>query len=158
MSDFRFNETGKYFDDVEVGEVFDSPHGITLTESEIIHFAMLYDPQRFHLDATAAAENDVFKGLAASGFHTMAISFRLFIMTGLIQGTAIGGRGIDELRWLLPVRPGDTLRLRTTVVEKTPSGRPDRGTVKMRWDTYNQRNELVQTCLGLAIVARKPQV
>jgi acyl dehydratase len=149
--------TGKFFDDFAIGDTFDSPHGITLSEAEIIHFAMLYDPQRFHLDATAAAENDVFKGLVASGFHTMAISFRLFIMTGVIQGTALGGRGIDALRWLVPVRPGDTLRLRTTVVEKAPSGRGDRGTLTLRWDTYNQRNELVQTCLGLAIVARKPQ-
>jgi acyl dehydratase len=149
---------GRHYDEFGLGEVFDSPFGITVSESEIIRFGMMYDPQPFHLDANAAAKNDVFGGLVASGFHTLAISFRLFIMTGVLEGTAIGGRGIDELRWLLPVRPGDTLTVRATVVEKVASSRGDRGTVKMRVDTFNQRGETVQTGVLLAIVAAKPPV
>ena len=105
--------TGHAFEDFEVGQSFDT-EGITLTEGMIIDFAFRYDPQPFHLD-TQAASRSPYGGLIASGFQTLALTFRLFRDTGVITGTSHGEVSADEVRWLRPVRPGDTLSVTVTV-------------------------------------------
>ena len=129
--------SGKYFDDLSVGDNFETG-GITLTESAIVDFALTHDPQPFHVNKVAAAES-IFGGIIASGFQTIALTFRLFRDTGVLTGTNLGGHGMDEVRWLAPVFPGDTLRARVTVEALTPSrSKPDRGVVRFGYRTYNQ--------------------
>ena len=135
-------EKDRFLDDFKVGEVF-LTEGITITESEIIRFAMQYDPQSFHLDLTAALKSP-YKGLIASGFHALSICFRMFIQKGVFAACSIGSPGIDEVRWLAPVRPGDTLRTETEVLEIKPSSsKPDRGILRMQYAGINQRGEKV---------------
>lgn len=136
----------RYFDDFAIGERFVTP-GITVTESEIIDFALRYDPQPFHLDAQAAAQS-LYGGLIGSGFQTLALSFRLFIQSGLLSACSMGSPGIDELRWLAPVRPGDTLHTEVEVVASKPSrSKPDRGMLQLRYVVINQHGESVLTYL-----------
>lgn len=143
-----------WFEDFVVGRRFETA-GTTLTAPQIIDFALLYDPQPFHIDQEAAARS-VYGGLIASGFHTLSLSFRLFIQTGTIAACSLGGRGVDKLRWLAPVRPGDTLRATVTVLEQTESrSKPDRGTCRLGYQTVNQRGETVLTCEALHIMARR---
>jgi len=135
-------EKDRFLDDFKVGEIF-LTEGITITESEIIRFAMQYDPQSFHLDVTAALKSP-YKGLIASGFHALSICFRMFIQKEVFAACSIGSPGIDEVRWLAPVRPGDTLRTETEVLEIKPSSsKPDRGILRMRYAGINQRGEKV---------------
>ena len=144
-----------YFDDFKVGEQFKSG-GITVTESQIIDFAMRYDPQVFHLNAEAA-KNTLYKGLIASGFHTMALTFRLFLETGVLSSCSLGSPGIDEVRWLLPVRPGDTLHVIGEVVEIRPSkSHLDRGMIRFRYTNLNQHREKVLTMIGNQLLLRRP--
>ncbi|MBI1206942.1 MAG: acyl dehydratase [Azospirillum sp.] len=145
---------GPYFDDFSLGDVIET-EGATITESQIIDFAFKFDPQPFHIDIEAASRSP-FGGLIASGFHTLSLSFRLFRDTGAITGTSMGGGGGDDLRWLRPVRPGDTLRVRVEVLERIPSRRPDRGTVRLGYTTLNQHGEAVMTVIFNHIVARRP--
>ncbi len=143
-----------YFDDFKPGVRFESP-GLTVTESEIINFALRYDPQAFHLDVGAAKESP-YGGLIASGFHTLGLSFRLFLETGAFKACSLGAIGIDEVRWLLPVKPGDTLRVVSEVVEaKASSSKPDRGIARIKHTTLNQRGEAVQTMVGVHILRRR---
>lgn len=144
-----------YFEDFEVGRRFRSP-GITVTEGQIIDFAMRYDPQVFHIDAEAA-KTTPYGGLIASGIHTIALTFRAFLMTGTLEGSSLGSPGFDELRWLRPVRPGDTLYVVGEVLEKkASSSRQDRGIVRIRYTSYNQRDEEVMTMVGNQIIRRRP--
>ena len=144
----------RYFDDFEVGDRFTS-RGATFTEAAIVDFAMRYDPQPFHIDAEAAARG-IYGGLIASGFHTLAQSFRVFYDEGIIAKASMGSPGFDELRWLAPVRPGDTLHMDAEVLEKRPSSsKPDRGIVKMRYAAVNQRGEAVMTFVGIHLLARR---
>ncbi len=133
---------GRFLDDFKVGERFQTK-GVTITEGEIIHFAMQYDPQPFHLDVTAGLKSP-YKGLIASGFHTVAICFRMFIQSGILAASSIGSPGIDELRWLAPVRPGDTLRTEAEVLMVKPSSsKPDRGILRMKYIGINQNGTKV---------------
>jgi len=132
----------RFLDDFRAGERFRTG-GLTITEGEIIEFAMKYDPQSFHMDVTAAA-NSPYKGLIASGFHTMSAVFRMVIQKGVIAACSIGSPGIDEVRWLAPVRPGDTLHTEAEVLEVRPSSsKPDRGILRLRYAGVNQRGETV---------------
>ncbi len=132
----------RYLNNLQVGQRFVSA-GITLTESEIIDFAWRYDPQRFHLDVNAAADSP-YGGLIASGFQSMVLCFRLFIQSGVLAASSLGSPGIDELRWLAPVRPGDTLHTVVEVLEVRPSSsKPDRGIARMKYQGVNQRDEAV---------------
>ncbi len=144
---------GRYFEDFRAGDVIDT-EGVTVTDSQIMDFAQRFDPQPFHMDAVAAAEGP-FGGLIASGFHTLSLTFRLFRDTGAITGTSLGGSGGDELRWLRPVRPGDTLRVRVEVLEAIPHRRGDRGTVRLAYTTLNQHGEAVMTITLNHIVATR---
>ena len=129
MSDYTF-------EDFEPGQVYELGSR-TVTEDELVDFARKWDPQPFHVDPEAAKES-VFGGLIASGWQTGAIWMRLYVDT-MLGAAARGSPGIEELRWLAPVRPGDTLAARLTVLETTPSAtRPDRGTVRIRGEMLNQ--------------------
>lgn len=142
-----------FLDDLTAGQRFTTP-GITLTESEIIDFAWRYDPQPFHLDVVAAAASP-YGGLIASGFQTLALAFRLFIGSGVFRESSSGSPGIDELRWLAPVRPGDTLHCELEVLEVRPSSsKPDRGIARLKYAATNQRGEAVLTFVVLHLLRR----
>ncbi len=146
---------GRYFEDFAPGDRFESP-GKTLTEAEIIDFAFRYDPQPFHLDAEAA-KRSLYGGLIASGFHTMAVGFRMLWQTGVFSACNLGSPGFDELRWHVPVRPGDTLRTTAEVVEVRPStSKPDRGICRVKYTILNQNDEAVMTMLAVQLLARRP--
>ena len=145
-----------YFDDFKAGDELASP-GATVTESQILDFALTFDPQPFHLDANAAAASP-FGGLIASGFHTLALSFRLFWQTGALNDGSIGSPGIDEVRWLKPVRPGDTVRVVARVLEtRRSTSKPDRGIVKLQYTTLNQHGETVLTLIGNQLMRSRPR-
>ena len=136
------------------GQRFTSP-GLTLTEAEIIDFAWRYDPQSFHLDANAAA-NSPYGGLIASGFQSLAICFRLFIQSGILAESSLGSPGIDELRWLAPVRPGDTLHCEVEVLEVRPSSsKPERGIARLRYTAVNQHPEVVLSFIVNHLLRRR---
>lgn len=146
--------SGKYFDDFEIGERFVSP-GITVSESQILDFALAYDPQPFHLDKEAAAESP-YGGLIASGFQTLALAFRTFYHANVINECSIGSPGMDELRWLKPVRPGDTLRCENEVKSKRASqSKPDRGILHMDWAVKNQSGDVVMTFTAIHLLRRR---
>ena len=148
--------SGRYFEEFSVGEEGVSP-GVTMTEDGIIEFALRYDPQRFHL-SREAAEASPYGGLISSGFHTVALGFRMFFQLGWITETGLGSPGIDELRWTAPVRPGDTIRTKVKVLEKRESkSRSDRGIMRFAFSVLNQRNEEVCTFTTIAFIARKPK-
>ena len=144
----------RFLDDLIVGDRFISG-GLTLTEAEIIDFAFRYDPQPFHLDAVAAAESP-YGGLIASGFQSLALCFRLFIQSGVLAGSSMGSPGIDELRWLAPVRPGDTLHSEVEVLEVRPSSsKPDRGIARLQYKALNQRDEAVLSFIVAHLLKRR---
>jgi acyl dehydratase len=146
--------TDRYFDDFVVGERFVT-RGVTLTESGIIDFAMRYDPQPFHLDVEAARQSN-YGGLIASGFHTLALGFRMVLETGIFRACSMGSPGFDELRWVRPVRPGDTLHTEIEVMEKKPSSsKPDRGIARIAYRIKNQKDEEVLTFLSMHLLKRK---
>lgn len=144
----------KYLENLHAGDLFGSDT-IEVTEESIIAFAREFDPQAFHL-AAKAAEQSIFKGLSASGWHTAAMSMRLFITGELkVAGGSIG-LGVDELRWPQPVRPGDILRLETEILDVRASrSKPDRGIIRIRNVTTNQRGEIVQTFMASVMVRRR---
>lgn len=137
----------RYLDDLQPGQQFVTG-GITLTESEIIDFAWRYDPQRFHIDVNAAAASP-YGGLIASGFQSVLICFRLFMQSGVLAESSLGSPGIDDLRWLAPVRPGDTLHAAVEVMAvRASASKPDRGIARLKYQAINQRGE---TVLGFVI-------
>ena len=120
----------------------------SISAAEIKRFAQEYDPQPYHTDETAAKATP-FGGLIASGWHTCAAAMRLMCDGYLLESSCVGSPGLEELRWLKPVRPDDRLRLRATVLEQTPSRtQGSRGTVKFRWDVLNQDDDVVCTMIG----------
>ena len=144
----------RYFDDFRPGERFRSG-GVTLTEPDIIQFALAYDPQPFHIDLEAAAQSQ-FGGLIASGLQTFALGWRMFLQEGLFKACSMGSPGIDELRWTAPVRPGDTLYTEAEVLELKPSSsKPDRGSLRMAYQIVNQRGETVLTMTIVHILRRR---
>ena len=144
----------RYFDDFAVGNRL-TTRGVTVTESMIIDFALTYDPQPFHIDVEAARQSN-YGGLISSGFQTLALGFRMVLETGIFRAASMGSPGFDELRWLLPVRPGDTLHTELEVMEKTPSkSKPDRGILRVAYRIRNQRNEDVLTFLSMHLLKRR---
>ena len=147
--------TPRYFEDYEVGDRISSP-ALTITEADIVEFARVYDPQPFHLDAKAAAESQ-FGGLIASGWQVVALSFSLLVKDGFMKDTGMGSPGIEDLKWLRPVRPGDTIRTEATVAAVRPSTtRSDRGYVTVEFSVFNQRDEIVTTYRCPEIIQRRP--
>ena len=141
------------FDHLKIGDRFLSEPS-SVTEEQIINFAREFDPQSFHLDP-AVAKQTMFGGLIASGWHTAAISMRLFVQTMNFAEGAIG-LGVDELRWPNPVRPDDVLRVETEIVDlRSSRSKPDCGIVRIRNVTTNQRGEIVQTMFASALVPHR---
>ncbi len=147
--------TERYLEDFAVGQRYGSGR-ISVDEARIKSFAGEFDPQPYHLDA-AAARRSIFGGLAASGWHTAALTMRLLVEGELKPAGGILGLGFEEFRWPRPVRPGDTLTVESEVLEVRPStSRPDQGLIKVRNTTRNQNGEAVQIQTGSLLVRRRP--
>lgn len=146
----------KYFEDFTVGEKF-TTRAITLSEGLILDFALMYDPQHMHTDKVKA-EAGPFGGLIASGFQTLALSFRQFYDLGLVVQSNIIGPGMDEVRWTAPVHAGDTIHSEWEVLEARASeSKPDRGIVRWRCMTFNQRHDKVMSYESVTILRRRPE-
>jgi len=145
-------ETGRYFEDYTVG-VEQEVGSVSLSEADIIEFANKYDPQDFHTDPEKAASGP-FGGLIASGWHTIAVVMRLLVDKYLDNASSLGSPGIDELRWLAPVRPGDVLTVRAKVFNARRSdSKPDRGLIHTSVETSNQDGTMVMTMKAVNVVA-----
>ena len=144
----------EWFDDLTLGMRFTSSEK-AITREDIKRFAAEFDPQPYHLDE-AAAEGTPLKGLAASGWHTAAIAMRLAVEVRPFGPHPLLGLGVDELRWLAPVRPGDVLHLEGEVIEVTPSKTKPQGIARIKWTAFNQNGEAVYTFTPIAIVPRRP--
>ena len=142
------------WEDFPAGSVSDCGSA-TVSRDAILDFARRFDPQPFHVDEDAA-KSSIFGGLAASGWHTCSIAMRLICDAYLLRSTSQGSPGIDELRWLKPVRPGDTLRLRMTVLDSRPMrSKPRLGLVQSHWELFNQDDACVLSMKGWSIVGRR---
>jgi acyl dehydratase len=145
----------RYFEDYPVGEVTEFGD-YPVTEAEVIEFATRYDPQPFHVDAQAA-RTTIFGGLIASGWMTASCAMRMMVDHYISARASMGSPGIDELRWVAPVRPGDRLHMRVTVLESRPStSKPDRGVLRFRWEVMRADGETVMTLLTWALYRRRP--
>jgi acyl dehydratase len=144
-----------YFEDFEPGRTI--PVGSrTVNQDEIIAFARQFDPQPFHVDPEAAAQS-MFGGIIASGWHTCSMMMRMMVDGFLSEAASLGSPGVDEIRWLKPVRAGDTLSVTTTVLDaRASSSRPDRGVVHTMWEAKNQHGETVATVNGMGMFLRRP--
>jgi acyl dehydratase len=148
--------TERYLEDYAIGQIYRSA-ARRLDAQRIKSFAAEFDPQPAHLDE-AAAKATMFHGLAASGWHTAALTMRLMLDSDLKPAGGIVGAGFDEFRWALPVRPGDELRVEIEVLEVRPSkSKPDQGLIRMRTTTLNQKGEMVQVFVGTLVVPRRAQ-
>lgn len=146
--------TVRYLEDFAVGQTFSSSR-IVVDIEQITRFAADFDPQPFHLDETAAQQT-LFRGLAASGWHTAALTMRLLVDGDLRPAGGIVGTGLDELRWPRPVRPGHELRLESEVMDVRPSkSRPNQGLIQVRTTTLNQHGEPVQIQVARLLVLRR---
>lgn len=144
----------RYWENFTVGETTDVGT-VDVTREEIVEFAQRYDPQPFHVDE-AAAEDGPYGGLIASGWHTGAMWMRLYVDAMLGSAASMGSPGLEELRWLAPVRPGDTLHARLTVLEATQSERrPDRGTIRSRGEMVNQDGVTVMSMVSRGHFGRR---
>jgi acyl dehydratase len=143
----------EWFDDLAVGMRFTSSEKV-VTREDIKRFATEFDPQPYHLNE-AAAERTPLKGLAASGWHTAAIAMRLAVEIRPFGPHPLLGLGVDELRWLAPVRPGDALRLEGEVIELAPSKTKPQGIARIKWTAFNQHGEAVYTFTPIAVVPRR---
>jgi acyl dehydratase len=155
-TEFAVPVEDRTFEDYTPGAVFEYG-AIPVSETEIIEFARRFDPQDMHVDPEAAARGR-FGGLVASGWHTAAMIMRLIVDNFLPKGASLASPGIDELRWLKPVWPGDVLRIRVTVLEATPSrSRPDRGMVRSFVEVLNQDGDVVMSMKPMNIIRRRGQ-
>jgi acyl dehydratase len=144
-----------YLEDFAVGQRYGSGR-LRVAEEKIKAFAAEFDPQPFHLDETAARDS-IFRGLAASGWHTAALTMRLLVGSELKPAGGIVGAGFDEFRWPKPVRPADELHLEIEVMEvRASKSRPEQGLIKVRTTTVNQNGEAVQISVGNLLVPRRP--
>ena len=141
----------RYFEDYIPGTVHEFG-SVTIQQDEIIEFARRFDPQPFHTDSEKAKQS-AFGGLIASGWHTASLAMRLLVDHYVSPVASLGSPGVDEIRWRKPVRPGDTLSVRVTVVESRVSrSKPDRGTIRSYVEVLNQNHEVVMTWKGIGIV------
>jgi acyl dehydratase len=144
----------RYLEDISVGLTFRSAP-LRIDADQIKRFAGEFDPQPFHLDEEAA-RGTIFRGLAASGWHTAAVTMKLLVESDFRPAGGIIGAGFDELRWPRPVRPGDELHVEVEVIDVRPSrSKPDQGLVKVRTTTLNQNGDVVQLSVGSLVVPRR---
>ena len=153
---FAVPPENRYFEDYVPGHVHEFG-SVNVSQAAIIEFARQYDPQYFHLDPEKAKASR-FGGLVASGWHTVSLTMRLYVDHYLSHAASLASPGTDEIRWPNPVRPGDTLRVRVSILEARPSqSKPDRGIVRARIETLNQNEELVLSMLAISFIGRRPQ-
>lgn len=139
-----------YWEDFVAGETVEIGRR-TIDRAEVIAFAQQFDPQPFHVDE-AAAQDSMFHGLIASGWHTCSLVMRMMCDSYLLASASLGSPGVEHVKWLKPVRPGDTIRAMRTVLEtRRSASKPDMGIVKTRWDVYNQDDEPVMTMEGYGL-------
>jgi acyl dehydratase len=144
----------RYWEDFHVGEV-EQIGARTVDRDEVVAFASQFDPQPFHVDEAAAAKS-MYGGLIASGWHTCAMVMRMMCDAYLLDSASVGSPGIDGLKWLKPVRPGDTIRAqRTTLESRASQSRPGIGIVKNRWEVFNQEGEMVMSMEGYGMFRRR---
>ncbi len=147
----------RYFEDYTPGHVYELGT-VTVSEAEIIDFARQFDPQYFHIDPEKA-KSSRFGGIIASGWHTIGVTMRLYVDHYLSHVASLASPGIDEVRWPNPVRPGDILKVRVSVLEARPSrSKPDRGVVRARIEAINQRDDQVLSMIGISILGRRARV
>ncbi|WP_020695063.1 MaoC family dehydratase [Reyranella massiliensis] len=147
--------TDRYYEDFKVGERFTSG-GLTMTEAGIVEFARQWDPQPFHIDAEFA-KKWAYGGLIASGLHTMSVTLRLWLDLGIFRACSLGSPGIGDVQFARPVRPGDTLRVITDIVElRVSASKSDRGIARVRQVTINQRGEAVLEQETTVFLKRRP--
>ena len=140
----------RYFEDYRVGEQVEFG-SYRMTEEQIVAFARDFDPQPFHVDKDAARQS-VYGGLVASGWHTASAMMRMMVDHFISPKTSMGSPGMDEIRWLKPVRPGDTLRVRVTVLSaKRSTNKPDRGVIDQRVEVINQHGDVVMASKGIGM-------
>jgi acyl dehydratase len=145
-----------YLEDFQAGQVVELGSA-TITRDEILDFATQYDPQPFHVDE-AAAEQSIYGGLIASGWHTVSLFMRLLVDGLLCQAASLGSPGVDEVRWLKPVRPGDTLSARSIIHAVIPSrSKPDRGILRTTYEMFNQDGDRVLSMKGVGMFARRQE-
>lgn len=143
-----------YWEDFKTGDR-KSIGSVVVDKDEVIEFASRYDPQPFHVDEEAARQS-IYGGLIASGWHTCSMVMRLMCDSYLLESASLGSPGIENVRWLRPVRPGDTLTAYRTIEEtRVSASRPDRGIVKSLWEVENQKGELVLTMSGIQFFLRR---
>ncbi|MBI5067266.1 MAG: MaoC family dehydratase [Deltaproteobacteria bacterium] len=143
-----------FWEDFPVGKVRETASA-TITREEVVAFGRQFDPQPFHVDEAAAARSR-YGGLIASGWHTCSLAMRLYYDAVLRHAASQGSPGLEQVRWLLPVRPGDVLRVRVEVLEARPSGsKPELGLVRSRWRMLNQRDEAVMEMEGWGMFRRR---
>ena len=144
-----------YWEDFPVGKVSEFG-GITVTAEDIVRFAREFDPQPFHLD-DEAGKKSLFGGLCASGWHTCALAMRMMCDAYLLESSSLGSPGLENIRWIKPVRPGDVLRTRMVVLEARPmASKPEVGLLRNRWELINQNNEEVMQMEGYGMFGRRP--
>ena len=150
------SEVKWYFEDFEVGRTI-AVGQRSVSEEEIIAFAKQFDPQPFHVDKEAAAKS-IYGGIIASGWHTCSMMMRMMVDSIVSSASSLGSPGLEQVRWLKPVRGGDTLTVSTTVLESKPStSKPDRGVVLTVWEARNQHDELVATVKGMGMYLCRPK-
>ena len=156
-ADFAAPIEDRYLEDYEPGEIYTYGR-VELDEASIVAFARLYDPQPFHIDPAAAATG-MYGGLIASGWQTVAVTMRMLVDHVISPASSLGSPGCDELRWLKPVRPGDSLAVRIEILSTRRSrSKPDRGLVSNQLEVLNQRDEVVMTLKTVLLLrARHPE-
>ena len=154
---FKTPAEDRYFEDYEPGSVIEFGR-IIVTKEDIVAFGKQFDPQLFHIDSEGA-KSTIYGGLIASGWHTAGLMMRECVQYYLPKAASLGSPGVDELRWSLPVRPGDTLTIRVTVLEAIRSrSKPDRGIVRSLFEVLNQDRQVVMSAKGVNfILCRSPQ-
>ena len=149
MAEFKW-----YFEDMEIGRPIEVGSR-TVTAAEILAFATAFDPQPFHIDPGAAAKS-IYGGIIASGWHTCSMMMRLMVDNFLKDAASMGSPGVDEIRWIKPLRAGDTISVSTTALEaRASASKPDRGVVITEWRAVNQHGELVATVKGMGMFMRR---
>jgi len=157
LNQFPVPPDQRFFEDYKAGRVYEFGT-ISVTEPEIVEFARRYDPQYFHLDPARAAASES-GGIIASGFHTTGLAMRLYVDHYLSHVASLASTGVDEIRWPNPLRPGDLVRIRVTILEARLSrSKPDRGIVRARVEAINQREDVVLSMVVVSILGRCPEI
>ena len=154
LSQFSVLRVQRYFEDYEAGRIYEFG-SVVITEPEIIEFARRFDPQDMHIHPEKAMQGR-FGGVIASGWHTIGVAMRLYVDHYLSSVASLASPGVDEVRWPNPVRPGDSIHIRVTILETVPShSKTDRGVVRARIEAFNQNNEPVLSLIALSIMGRR---